>query len=252
MTLFQKFAWVIPVESYVQSYERSKISPKYEYITPSQKKDVISSASNVALCYYLLGNGVEAARFGRETVSAVLEYFYGSWKQRVTTDLKTVDPAWWRMHTAWIGNFRDGLCWASAMRDWDSALRIAEYPATENNAANFGYTRQDKCAYLALAAYIRGQSREESSEENLSLAESGKKQKPKFLAEIVRALNAKDSPRFQQSLEAYLNYFKQREHKKKELDNLLSIDGTIFFHIGKREGLDFQMATEMQEQVISL
>ena len=94
MTLYEKFGWIIPIESYLKTLEYAKLPPKFDYIIPDEKQGVASSACNVAICYYLLGRRAEAARFGRETVSAVLDFFYGSWKERVPTDLKTLDVAW--------------------------------------------------------------------------------------------------------------------------------------------------------------
>jgi len=74
-------------------------------LNSDRKQDLPAGASNVAICYYLQGNLAEAKRFAREAVDAVLDYFFGDWRQQVPTELGTLDPAWWHAHISWADFF---------------------------------------------------------------------------------------------------------------------------------------------------
>jgi hypothetical protein len=250
MTLHETFGWTTPPEKYLELLEHDKILPDSQDAIPYAKSDVASSACNVAVCYYLVDRKPEAAKYGRETVKAIMDYFYGDWRKQVPTELGTLDVEWWRVHSDWIEYFRYGLCWSSSVGDWEAARRIAEYPPDEYSY-NPGYTKEDEAAYLALAEYLRGGPLGACTR-HFDVIEQGKKQKPKLLAELIQALAQGHGARFQTALESYLSYFRKREFKKKELDKLLCLDGTTFLNIGRKRGLDFRIPPEMNDHIIQL
>jgi hypothetical protein len=154
------------------------------------------------------------------------------------------------VHSDWIDYFRYGLCWSSVLGDWEAARRIAQYPP-DNCTFNPGYTKEDEAAYLALAKFLRGGPQGSSARHFATIAQ-GKKEKPKFLAEVIQALMQSHGARFQEALALYLGYFRKREFRKKELDNLLCLDGTIFLHLGRKRGLEFRIPPEVSNHLIQL
>src|SRR3954470_9408953 len=98
MALYVKSGWVIPCEDYVTTLEEAKIPPNTEDLIPEQKDDVAAAANNAAFCYYLKGDKPKTKKYARETLCAVLEVFYGTWRTKVETDEGTIDAEWWRVH----------------------------------------------------------------------------------------------------------------------------------------------------------
>lgn len=250
MTLFEKFGWISGIDRYLDSLSYDRTTPANKLAIPYKKEDVVWSASNVSICYYLLGNTAKAREYARETTAAVLDYYYGPWKSEVVTRLGAVNVDYWRIHLGWTDDFRCGLCWATSIEDWLSTGRIAEYPIDECKV-DTSYTKEDKAVYLALASFLQGEA-PERYEHYFDQVRKGKKEKPKLLAEVLRALQEKDSTRFQEALATYLCYFPKREFKKKQLYNLLCMDGTTLLNIGKREGLDFVVPPKAEDHLIRL
>lgn len=238
------------VEYYLRALERARQEPKFEYLVSSNKEGVASYANYVATCYYLLGKRPEAARFGRDTVSAVLEYYFGDWRENVKTDLGTKDSSWWHVKSAWMFSFQEGLCWASVLGDWASASKIVKYP-TEECVVDPTTKKEDKSAYLAVAYFLRGEPSREIHN-CLDQIRCGKKEKPKLIANIIESLQANDGAHFQKALEAYLDYFRRREFKRKDLSKLLCYDGTTLLNIGRHQGLDCKIPPVVEDYIIRL
>jgi hypothetical protein len=254
VTLHEKVRWTTPPEKYLETYledvQRIKTVPDSPDATPFAMTDIAASACNVSICYYLVNRKAEAAKYGRETVKAIIEYFYGNWTRRIPTDLGTLDPEWWRVHSGWIEWFRYGLCWSSAVGDWEAARRIAEYPP-DNDTYNPGYTKEDEAAYLALAKFVRGGPRAACAGHFATIAQR-KKEKPKLLAAVIQAVTQNNKAKFQTALEAYLLYFREREFRSRELDKLLCFDGTTLLYIGRKRGLEFRIPPELNDHIIQL
>jgi predicted cupin superfamily sugar epimerase len=251
MALRDKLECPIDLKYYLDALEDAKSSPlRTEKSLFGRKLTVPWKANTVAACYYLLEDKANAAKFARETVDTVVEYYYGTWRETALTDVGTRDSNWWRIHTYWMDHFRQGLCWALAIGDWTSAQKIADYP-TDECKVDSGFTKEDKASFLAVANLVR---REPATDCQTYLHEirNGKKEKSKQIAAVVEALQAKDVPNFQKSLEAYLDHFRKREFKRNALDNLLCYDGTILIDIGKREGLEFDTPSAFEDYIIRL
>jgi hypothetical protein len=246
MTLYDKVGWVIPVESYLESLEQAKLPPLRRDSIPDKKGDATSAASNVAICYFLQGKTKEAGEFGREAVSAVLDYFYGDWRKEVETEDGDIDPAWWGAHLLWIDPFREALCWASALGDWPAVEKLAQYPS---DSSSRDHTTEDRAAYLALASLLRG---EPAKKQAPYLAEIGrrKKAKPNLLAEVFCALQANSSARFQTTLAGYLDHFRKSEFNRKRLDRLLCLDGTTLLNLGVRRGLQVAIPAPVEAHIV--
>jgi hypothetical protein len=249
MTLYERFGWVIKPETYLDNLDYARLDPPRLDSIPDRKGDHISCAGNVATCFYLLDQKKKSAHYARETVNAILDYFFGKWQEKVPTDLGTFDPGWWRenLHYEWIPLFIEGICWGSALGDWAKVTKIAEYPTLKL----LGFPKEDRAYYLLVAFFIRGEQLQESRALAKQIAE-GKKQKPKLTMRVLDAIEKRDQQKFQQSLTEYLNYFRKNEFKSKELDKLLCTDGTILLNLGLRNGLAFTPPPNVADQLIRL
>jgi hypothetical protein len=250
MALKDKIVWGIDVSRYLRMLDDAKIPPKSDKLISTWKWEIPSSANRVATRYYLSEQKIEAAKYAREMVDAVLDQFYGSWRENAITDLGTKDPTWWHAHSSWMFHFQESLCWALAIGDWDAAKKIAEYPA-DKCMVDPTATKEDKAAYLTIACFFRGEPTE-NYRHHFHEISSGKKEKPKFIAKVIESLQMKDAAKFQESLEAYLNYFRKREFRKNSLDKLFCYDGTTLMNIGKQEGLEFKIPQSAEDYLIQL
>lgn len=251
MALRDKLACPIDLKYHLDALENSKSSPlRSEKSLFGRKLTIPWKANTVAASYYLLEDKANAAKFGRETVDAVLEYYYGTWRETALTDIGTRDSSWWHNNAYWMDHFRQGLCWASAIGDWASAKKIADYP-TDECKVDSGFAKEDKASFLAVAHFVRGEPAT-NYQRYFQEIKNGKKEKSKRIAAVVEALQAKDGPSFQRSLEVYLDYFRKREFKRNALDNLLCYDGTILINIGKRAGMEFKTPRATEDYIIRL
>lgn len=235
---------------FLPSYDKHEQMSPPDWLVSSIKSDLVTEATNVAICHYCLGNTSEAKRYAEKCVKHALEYCYGAWRGRILTDLKTLDSVWWRIHATWVTPFREALCWATALGDWKAVQLLAEYPAKETRPG-VDATREDAAACFALASLLRGSARSDY-ETCFGTIQKGKKEKPKLIADVVRALQAKNADQFQKCLEAYLRYFRKSEFKKTSLDKLLCLDGTTLLNLGLHMGLGFSIPPEVEDHIIRL
>lgn len=234
---------------FLPSYEKHEQMSPPDWLVSSIKSDLVTEATNVAICHYCLVNKKEAKRYAEKCVKHALEYFYGAWRGRILTDLKTLDPGWWRIHASWVGQLSEGLCWATSLGDWKSAKLLADYPTSESKPGVA--TREDAAACFALASLLRG-SAPADYEACFGVIQKGKEEKPKLVADVIRALQAKNADQFQTSLETYLRYFHESEFKKTSLDKLLCLDGTTLLNLGLHMGLVFSIPPEVEDHIIRL
>ena len=250
MILAQKFGWSVDIKYYLDSLEYSKLLHPNSDMIPTKRSEIALNASHVATAYYLLGDLKSSARFARDMISATLELYFGNWTREVVTDLGTRDQHWWRLHWTWMHPFSQGLCWASALGAWSSVKKFAAHPLNECDV-DPSFTKEDKAAYLALSCFLRKERPQHYAGHFEEIAKR-KKEKPKLLAEVIRALQSKRSAAYQTSLEHYLHYFKKREFKRNALDKLLSFDGTTLINIGAHRGLNFKCPPEFEDHIIRL
>jgi hypothetical protein len=250
MNLYERYGLSTPIETYLEDLERSRQPGQSPHSEEMVAWSVPLARSRVAECYYLMGDRKNATKHGRYVPKESLEYFYGSWRSRVKTDLGTYDPDWWHGRTNWMKHFSFGVCWASCLEDWKSVVRLAEYP-TADCVVDPGMTKEDKTAYVLLAELLGGEDAA-VSQLLITVIDQSKKQKPKLLAQVIRALQEKGHAKFQEALEAYLRYFRKSEFKRTSLDKLLCFDGTTLLNAGKRSGLEFKVPPDLEDYIIRL
>lgn len=247
--LFQTFSAKFDLGQFLPSYERHEQMVPPDWLVFSIKSGLVTDATNVAICHYCLGNTPEAKRYAEKVVEHARDYFFGDWRGRIPTDLKTIDPGWWRIHAPWVGQLSESMCWATSLGDWKSVEFLAGYPAQESKPG--GATREDAAACFALASMLRGAAPADY-EACFGVIRKGNKKKPKLVADVILALQAKNAGQFQKCLEAYLRYFRKSEFKKSSLDKLLCLDGTTLLNLGLRMGLAFSIPPEAEDHIIRL
>jgi hypothetical protein len=250
MTLYEKYGLIVPLQRYLDDLKASSQPGQSAFSAQIVASAVPLARFRIAVCAYLMGNLVLAKKHGACVGKATVNYFYGSWRSKVKTDSGTVDPDWWHGRINWMTHFSVAVCWASAIGDWKTANRVAEYPRFDC-IIDPSMTKEDKAAYLVLADYLRKKSPREW-ESNLAIIRNGKKQKPKLLANVIKALEANESKSFQDSLDAYLEYFRTSEFRRTSLDRALCYDGSSLLNLGQRNGISFKMREEFKDYFIRL
>ena len=246
--LFDKFGARFELGQFYPSYERNLNAVLADFMVPGHKWTLVGDANFVAICYWCEGDHAEAKKYASKCVQHAVDYFFGKWRAEIQTDLKTLDPAWWRIHATWATTLSEALCWASALGNWAAVRRLSEYP-TKQSKPGVDATREEAAMYLALAYFLRNESAA-SYEDCFRTIREGGSQKAKLVANVLRALQAKDKNQYEHSLKEYLEYFRKREFKKTKLSKLLCLDGTTLLNVGKEEGLDFKMPPEVRDHII--
>lgn len=143
----------------------------------------------------------------------------------------------------------ESLPWACALSDWEAVRRIGEYPP-EDRLPEAAKARGETAWGWALISFLRGDSRKRV-EGFMINAEADKAKRPKLLCPVLRALIDNDAVGFEETLLAYLAYYRKREFKL-DLEKLLALDGTTLYHLGRKQGFDVQLPESVVDHVIRL
>lgn len=252
MRLWQKYDW--PAEAGIKAdlvgIHRFDGKEVPEWLVDTRKWEVPLCKTRVALCYYLLEDILNARSYAREVVEDVLEFLYGDWRKTAKTDLKIADPGWWQKHSSWMMPFQVGILWASALGDWKSLRRMAEFPQLDVDVSP-GYTKADRDYYLAIACYLRDGENAEIAP--LAARIQGEtKLKPQLLLRVLQGIRRQKESAFNEALSAYLRYFRKSEFRKRMLTSLFAIDGTFLINLARYKGLRVAYPLEYEDYVINL
>ena len=207
----------------------------------------LGATCRYAIESYINGNPHETKEAGKLVVQAVLDYFYGDWRERLPAPDGTMGHEGWKPFCLWYEEVMRSLPWACALGDWEAVRRIAEYPP-ENKFPEAARAAGETAWAWALVAFLRGKPRKEV-ERFLVKAETHKAKRPKLLAPVLRALLNDDAAEFNETLLTYLAYYRKSEFKR-ELEKLLTLDGTTLFHLGRKHGFNVQMPDDVADHVI--
>ena len=204
----------------------------------------------LALDYYLLNDGQNAALHGRKCLCEADEFLFGRWRSDFKTPGGAVDPRWWKERFTWMEVYEHCLLWGAALADWSFLKRVSQFPE-EAACLSMGTKPQDRDALVAIAAILRGDSHDEcASHINRLLA--GPKKGGKLLAAALKALLDMDSDAFEPSVAAYLQQYKKAEFPKDKLTKKVSIEGTLIVNWARYRGLDMEMPAEFEDHIVKL
>ena len=180
-------------------------------------------------------------------VQAVLEYFYGDWRNTQQTPDRKVGIEAWKPFCLWYDEVQQSLPFSLALSDWDAVFKIAAYPS-EDKLPEARTAKGETAWGWALITFLRGQPRE-AVEVFLKKAESDKAKRPKLLCPVLRALIDNDAKQFEKTLLAYLTYYRKNEFKL-HLTKLVSLEGTTLYHLGRKQGFNVTLPENVADHVI--
>jgi hypothetical protein len=175
---------------------------------------------------------------GRRAVAAVLEYFFGSWREKFEWLSEEYDRVSSRAALPWISFYRDGLTMAASLGDWKSVDRLLEWPGPDvkNDDGFDDRTKQDNLYQIWLAARLRGEP-EAAVAHARSGIEKGTRRRPKMLLEAADALLAKDSALLSKALQTYLRHYQKNEFNTRQVDLGICADANVLWHLARRRKL---------------
>lgn len=198
---------------------------------------------------YLGGDRREATQAAETVVRAALEYFFGDWREELTTPDGKTGQAAWNPYCLWYEQVMESLPFAAALSDWESLKKIAAYPP-ENKLPEAAKATGETAWGWALISFMREAPRKKV-EEFLARAEADKAKRPKLLCPVLRALLDNDPVQFEDALLAYLAYYRKSEFKR-IVDKVMSLEGTILYHLGRKQGFTVQLPENLADHVIKL
>jgi hypothetical protein len=247
MTLKEHLNWEGAIANRLESLQQTQREIALGKAKEPAYYFLVGKAKWYAVECYLEGQAQMPKEAAQVVVHATLEYFYGEWRKRLLTPDGTVGHEEWKPHCLWYDEVMGSLPWACALGDWEAVRRIAEYPPANRypEAAKAG---GETAWAWALVAFLRDTSLGQL-EQFLTKAETHKAKRPKMLCPVLRALLDNDAVMFKTTLLAYLAYYRRSEFKR-EVEKLLSLDGTTLYHLGRKQGLRVQLPEDLNNHVI--
>ena len=140
----------------------------------------------------------EAVAAAKKCVQAVLDYFYGDWRERlITMDGQKGETAW-RKECLWLEEVQRSLPFASALSNWEAVKRIAAYPP-EDMFPEAAKAKGEGAWGRAVLSYLRGEPRNKI-EAFIAKAESKKTKRLILLGPVLRTLMDQHERKFADAL----------------------------------------------------
>ena len=208
-----------------------------------------SKAYDYAVECFLVAGSKTKKKDAETVVHAALEYFYGNWRKTLTTPDGKTGQAEWNSFCLWYEEVIRSLPWASALGDWESVRKIAEYPP-ENMLPEASKAKGETAWVWALVTFLRGHSKNQI-EPFLKKAETDNAKRPKLLCPVLRALLDKDEVLFGKALLTYLAYYRKNEFKM-DSEKVLALTGTTLYHLGRKQGFEVNLPENVADHIIRL
>lgn len=247
MSLKPRISSTIPVESVLSGAEKITALKKNGTAQKSDYYWVVSDWARAAIGCWAEGRDEESEKYSRDCVLAVLDYFYGKWRNILPTRDGKMGDKNWRQDCLWYEEVQCSLPFASALSDWEAVKKIAAYPP-EDRLPEAARAKGETAWGWALITYLRGEPRKKV-EAFLAKAEGEKAKRPKLLAPVLRALMDEDAKKFSETLLAYLAYYRKSEFKT-ELDKAIALDGTTLYHLGRKLGFKVELPEAVANHVV--
>jgi hypothetical protein len=207
----------------------------------------VSEWARVAIGCWAESHDAECRKFSQKCVAAVLDYFYGNWRNIQPIHTGETGHEKWKPYCLWYEEVQRSLPFASALSDWEAVEKIAAYPP-ETKLPEAAKAKGETAWGWALITYLRGEPRQKV-EAFLAKAEGHKAKRPKLLAPVLRALMDKDAKKFSETLLAYMAYYRKSEFKT-ELDKAIALDGTTLYHLGRKLGFKVELPEAIANHVV--
>lgn len=248
MTIKEKYQWRSQRDSLLDSVITAQRSIRDGSATSDDYYFFVGTAVCYAIELYIDGDLPSARSAAKIVMEAILEYFYGEWRFQIPTDDGIVDANYWRKESLWFDEVMKTLPFALALNDWAAVQKIAEYPP-EDSFPEAGLAKGEAALGWALVYHLRAQTREAS--EFLAEAEKREEERLQLLCRVLKAIIQQDAQAFSNSFLLYMKFYKENEIEMK-LTKLISVYGTIMYHLGHRQGFFVQLPVQWADHVIRL
>jgi hypothetical protein len=248
MTLREKLKWSGDIATHIQRVEKTQT--RIAAGEASQECTYfwfVGHTVKLAIETYLDGNESAAKTQARLVVHAVLQFFYGDWRNQLKTPKGETGHEAWQKVCLWYNEVHRSLPFAAALSDWEAMKRIAEYPP-EDKLPAVDKARGETAWSWAIVDFIRGES-STKVEKFLKKAEDDKAKRPKLLCPVLRALMNNDAAEFEKKLLAYLVYYRKSEFRN-ELMKLMALDGTTLYHLARKQGFNVKLPENVADHII--
>ena len=249
MTLKEKLKWTGAITNRLESVRHTRHEIDSGTAKDASYYFLVGKTHCYAIECYVDGDAKRAMESARLVVQAALDYFYGGWRNALPTPDGTVGQEAWKPFCLWYEEVMQSLPWACALGDWKAVRQIAEYPP-ENKLPEAAKAKGETAWGWALISFLRGEPRKRV-EGFIAKAEADKAKRPKLLCPVLRALIDNDVAGFEKTLLAYLTYYRKSEFKL-DVDQLLALDGTTLYHLGRKQGFNLQLPEHVFDHVIQL
>jgi hypothetical protein len=246
--------------------EQTKAHDPKPYAVYWHKSDLVGRNSWAAFTAYLEEDYSGCIFRAKETVSFALDLFLGTWRESVANVKQGgMWPAeHWRKQ-GWITDFRMALLWSACLEDWSSFDCICKYP-NEQTIDDSSERKSEAPWYQLLAACGRGEGLERFAEAIKSsrmersgkegsfeqLIEQDRSKRLKLLTAALRAIESGDNAEVQKRIDEYLAYYRKNEFTRRDVEDKLTVDGTILVHLAEHKGLTVNVAPTFVDHIIRL
>ena len=239
------------IDFYLRNLKSSlDYSPVRDYDKASCKNDLAFARQLLAVIYVLRSEPKEALEHGDLSLKEAEDFLIGDWKSvvRVNNGKDDPDPDWWRKHMVWMDVYSGCLLWGSVLNRWDLLKRVSVFP-DETGCVNSNATEQERDALVAIAAVLRGDSKEDCLR-HFKRASEGSKKICKLLVATLESILNGDEAGFNKNFNDYMQQYKKAEFPKNAMTKKVSEIGTFLVHFARHRGLKVEVPTEFAPHII--
>jgi len=249
MTLREKLKWNGNIAFHQQTVEKTQAEIASGRAQECTYYWFVGESTLYAIETYLDGITNASQDKAHLVVQAALQFFYGDWRNHLKTHKGESGHEAWRSVCLWYEQLMESLPFAAALSDWNAVARIAAYP-TNDKLPEPDKAIGEPAWGWSLITFLRNEPCGKV-EGFLKKAEDDRAKRPKMLCPVLRALMINDSVQFEKTLLAYLAYYRKSEFKN-ELMKLVALDGTMLYHLGRKQGFNVKLPENVADHVIRL
>lgn len=135
----------VKIEGYIQNGTADKAQYYWQ----------VSNWARVAIGTWAEGLDEDCKTAGRKCVAAVLQYFYGPWRECLIAEKGLKGHEVWQHYCLWFEEVQCSLPFASALSDWEAVKQIAAYPPEDKQLPQAAEAKGETAWGWALITYLR-------------------------------------------------------------------------------------------------
>ncbi len=213
----------------------------------------ILARMQMVLGHFLLDERAASRWQATLLVAEVEEYLFGPWRDDYTVtrwveDSTRTDGGYQvavqlgrdgcRRELGWQEQFRDGLCCALSLSQWDAAVRIAAYPVGDV----LGRDRVGSAYDRLLGRLITGDFVGWDEDEDVIRKE--RKKGVRLLLAAMAEIRQARSTGLEAALRECIRHHARADLSRPGLDNKMAISASILYHAGRRAGISVELGDQ--------